>query len=401
MKGRNDKYILLTSSNFPEGGPAANYLNLFCRGLRLYNKDVRVFLLKGHAFGSLRYTGPRKNETREGISYTYLGFRQRPQMVILKLFDQALSLLRLIFLLFSILKSKRSTTILLYNSDIFFNLPIYFMSRLSRVKLVKFSAEIIDKSQYRNSLAGWILRASHTANFRYLSRIPDKLIVFSHFLKLRFIELGYSEEEILIQPNLTDFSYWESANVERKYTIGYSGAPYMKDGLFDLLKAISLLVRKGRDVSLIVIGDATFGRTLIPGLREECSRLGVLDNVTFTGLVDSLMVKKYLSQCTCLAVTRPDTIQTRSGFPTKLGEYFAMKRPILATRFGDMEKYFLDGVHILFAECGSPESIGEKLEWIMDHDEELDGIVTRGYNTALQLLEYKTSMRRILRFLSE
>ncbi|HQK69467.1 MAG TPA: glycosyltransferase [Bacteroidales bacterium] len=401
MREGNDNYILITSSNFPEGGPAANYLNLFCRGLRLNNIDVRVFLLKGHAFGDLRYTGPRKNETREGISYTYLGFRQRPNNVILKLFDQTFSLLRLVILLIGILIRKGSTTILLYNSDIFFNIPIYLLSRTSRVKIVKFSAEKIDKSQYRNSLTGRLLRASHDANSRYLSKIPDKLIVFSHYLKHSFIEKGYSAENILIQPNLTDFSYWQPVNVKKKYTIGYSGAPYMKDGLSDLLKAMELLIRKGRDLSLIVIGDATFGRTLIPGLKEECSRLGISDKVTFTGLVDSHMVKTYLSQCTCLAVTRPDTIQTRSGFPTKLGEYFAMKRPILATRFGDMEKYFTDGVHIVFAECGSPESIKEKLEWIMDHEEELEGIVTRGYDAALQLLEYKTSMKRIIHFLSE
>ena len=80
-----------------------------------------------------------------------------------------------------------------------------------------------------------------------------------------------------------------------------------------------------------MIGDATFGKSIIPSLKEECEKLGIAGKVFFTGLVESPKVNKYLSECRILAITRPATLQTKAGFPTELGEYFATGKPVLAT----------------------------------------------------------------------
>jgi glycosyltransferase involved in cell wall biosynthesis len=399
MKGRSDNFILITSSNFPEGGPGANYLSLFCRGLKANGAGVKVYLLKGHAFGDTVYNGPRKGFSPHGIHYTYLGFRQRPKNIFLKLADQFISFFRLQTLLLSLTFRSRKDTILLYNSDLFFNVPVHLAAKVAGIRIVKFAAEIIDKSQYRNSIIGRISRAAYMGNFRYLNKMSDKLIVFSEYLRNEFLQMGFDERKIIVQPNLTDFGFWQPAKTEIKYTIGYSGAPYMKDGLSDLLKAVSQLAANNLNITLLIVGDATFGRTLIPGLKAECMNLGITDRVTFTGLVVSAEVREYLSQCEILVITRPDTIQTRAGFPTKLGEYFALKKPVLATRFGDMERYFTDGLDVIFAECGDADSIARRIEWMISNKNELSNISARGHDTARQLLEYKAGMERILNFL--
>jgi glycosyltransferase involved in cell wall biosynthesis len=400
MSTRPVEYILFTSSNFPSGGPGASYLNLFCRGLRSNGADIQVYLLKGHAFGNSRYNGRRKAVSPEGIPFTYLGFRQRPENVLLKLVDQFISMLRLLWVLLSLMISRRRVTVLLYNSDLYFNTPIHLAAKSAGIRLVKFAAEIIDKSQYRKSLLGRISRAAYMTNFRYLNKMSDRLIVFSHYLKNEFLRMGVDEDKIIVQPNLTDFAFWQQEDVDIRYTVGYSGAPYMKDGLHDLLKAFGILADRRPDISLVIIGDATFGRTLIPDLKEECLKLGIIDRVSFTGLVGTEEVRNYLSQCALLAITRPDTVQTRAGFPTKLGEYFSLKKPVLATRFGDMERYFTDGVDIIFAECGVPESIAAGIEWIIDNSRSVPGIVERGHETAKQLLEFNISMSRIMKLLA-
>lgn len=394
------KYLVITSSNFPEGGPGANYLNLFCRGLLSQGYDISVYLLKGHAFGGKRYEGPRNNVSSDGVPYTYLGFRQRPDNKLLKLADQFLSFIRLQVLLLNLLVKGKPVAILLYNSDLFFNTSVHIAGKFAKIKVVKFAAEIIDKSQYRPSILGRLSRAAYMGNFRYLNKMSYKLIVFSHYLRDEFLKMGFDKRRIFVQPNLTDFEFWKPEEVAVRYTLGYSGAPYMKDGLNDLLMAVKILNQKGLDLSLLIVGDATFGRSLIPGLKAECERLEIVNCVTFTGLVDSGEVKKYLSQCHILAITRPDTIQTKAGFPTKLGEYFALKKPILATKFGDIEKYFKDGSDLILAECDDPRSIAAKLEWMIHHQEKLPGIALKGNRTAAQLLEFNGSMKRILEFLT-
>ena len=393
------KYILFTSMNFPSGGAGATYLNLFCRGLKLNGFSVRVFLLKGFAFGKYTYSGPRKNITEDNIPYTYLGFKQRPDNIILKLGDELLSFIRLTICLFSLIPDRKNISLLVYSSDTPFTIPISLFAKILGIRISKFVAEIIDKTEFDGSFFRKLKRYEYSFNFKYLNKCADKLIVFSYYLKNEFMKMGYDENNIIVQPNLTDFKYWEPSGGEIKYDLGYSGAPYLKDGLYDLFKAMSLLCKEKIYVTLLVIGDTTFGKSLIPALKIECQKLGIDKYVTFTGLVESLLVKKYLSECKILAITRPSTIQTMAGFPTKLGEYFACRRPVLASNFGDMDKYFTDGQDILMAECGNPESIAKKILWMLQNSRELDLISIRGYEKAYQMLEYKNSVLRIINFL--
>jgi glycosyltransferase involved in cell wall biosynthesis len=397
MEQRNSLgYILITSTNFPHGGAGAAYLNLFCRGIKNNGGDIRVLLLKGHAFGGFTYSGPRRNISQEGIPFTYLGFTQRPENIILKIFDELISFVRLMAFLFTLKGKSKSVNLLVYNSDLFYNIPIHLMSRLFKVRLIKFVAEYIDKSEFGRSLIGILSRSSYYLNYKYLNKLSTKLIVFSHYLKDVYSQLGYDESNIIVQPNLTDFDFWKTDLKESRYTIGYSGAPYLKDGLFDLFNSISLLKNEANmQISLLVIGDAVFGESLIPSLKEECNRLGISEQVLFTGLVESNQVKNSLADCEILAITRPCTVQTKSGFPTKLGEYFATGKPVLATDFGDMKRYFRDGWDITMAECGNAESIAEKIKWMVSNPKKLSEIADRGYNRALELLEYRNSVNRI------
>ena len=395
----NPDYILITSMNFPSGGAGATYLNLFCRGIVSSGRSVKVLLLKGHAFGSFKYKGPRKSITENGIPYTYLGLTQRPDTPIKKLLEEVLSLIRLISYLVSLIGKHRPVRLLIFNSEVQYNIPILAFSKIFRFNVIKFVAEIIDPSEFTDSFFGRIKRVGYDYNYKVLNIKSDKLLVFSHYLKTFYHELGYDQSKIMVQPNLTDFDFWEPVNSNIRYTFGYSGAPYLKDGLHDLFKAISLLKREHPEITLLVIGDVTFGKSLIPSLKAECEVLWISENVSFTGLVELAMVKKYLAECGILAITRPSTLQTKAGFPTKLGEYFATKRPVLSTDFGDMKEYFTDEKDIIMAECGNAESIAEKIKWMIVNKQKLELISQQGYLKACQLLEYKNSVKRMMRFI--
>lgn len=395
----NPHYVLITSMNFPSGGAGATYLNLFCRGMKANGRSVEVVLLKGHAFGNYKYTGPRKNITEDGIPYRYMGFVQRPDSAFLKIFEELLSICRLIIYLFSLMFRSKPFKFLIFNSEFQYNAPVMTFSRIFNVKVVKFVAEIIDKSEFSNSIFGRIKRLGYNFNYKHLNTKSDKLVVFSIYLKNFYTSLGYDESKIMVQPNLTDFDFWKPGNNDIRYTFGYSGAPYLKDGLHDLFRAISFLNSDNLNISLLVIGDATFGKSLIPSLKEECKNLGISEKVFFTGLVELSMVKQHLSECKILAITRPSTLQTKAGFPTKLGEYFATRKPVLATNFGDMEVYFKDGTDIVMAECGDSDEIAQKIKWMLKNNPELEIISKRGYNTAHDLLEFKNSVSRMISFL--
>jgi glycosyltransferase involved in cell wall biosynthesis len=393
------KYVLITSSNFPKGGASASYLDLFCRGIKQNGHLIRVLILKGFSFGSFSTGDRRKNLTEYGVPYCYLGLLQRPTGYFMKILDELLSLLRLIVFLFSLLGQRKSTTILVYNSDIQFDIPVYIFALAFKFRIVKFIPEHYIGSEYNGSVVNKVRGYLEKKDFTYINPKSTKLIVFSYYLRDLYIDLGYNHKNILIQPNLTDFDFWTPNKTDNKYTLGYSGTPSKKDGLYDLFKAIQILHLEGMNISLLVIGDTVFGKSYIPALKDVCVKLGLNGRVDFTGLVDSKKVKEYLSECEILAITRPGTHQTKAGFPTKLGEYIALRKPVISTDFGDMQRYFTDGTDIFIAESGNPESIAQKIKWIIQNNGNLEPITQSGYLKAKKLLDFRHSSRKILSFL--
>lgn len=392
-----DHYVLITSSNFPKGGAGATYLDLFCKGLIYNNKLVTVYLIRGHALRGNDYKISRKNITKEGVKYRYLGLLLRHENKLIKAVDSFLSFSRLAFFLFDAIFKRKNTTLLVYQADFFHSLLIYFVAKTFRLKIISIVPEYFNKSDFVSKV-----RKIQWSGFEFvLSRLiplSDGIVVFTHFLKEFYVKRRVNEKSIYVQPNLTDFDFWNVPENKEEFTIGYSGTPGSKDGIIFLFEAISIL-KSEVPVSLLVIGDTPYGKSMIPYLVSKCTSLGIQDQVTFTGLVDYDQVKTLLSKCRIAAITRPDNIQTKAGFPTKLGEYMALKKPVIATRFGEVEKYFIDGREIILAEQCDQYYIAEKIKWALKNRELTNTIGDGGNRKAFELLEYKTSMQRIIKFI--
>ena len=388
--------ILITSSIFPGGGAGANFLNLFCKGVKAQNLNIKVYLLKGFLFGNFTTTHKRNNLTDYNVPFIYLGYIKRPHNLLAKFLDEISSFINLILKLCKVLKNRKNTIILIYNNELQSNILIYFFCAVFDIKVVTFVPEFYGKYVFEGSFLRRLKWYGFLFNFYFLNKLSFKLIVFSYYLKDQYLSKGYKESDIIVQPNLTDFDYWEMKDSVKSYTIGYSGSPSIKDGLHDLFTAISILKKQSINVTLLVIGDTPFGNSLIPDLKIICKDLDIENNVTFTGLVELDVVKKMLAECEILALTRPSTIQTQAGFPTKLGEYFASKKQILVTNFGDIERYFLKDADVVMAQSGDTKQIAEKIKWMIENKAAADIIKQTGYKTASLLLEYKSSVKRVV-----
>lgn len=393
----NKEFIVITITNFPEGGAPANYLNLFCKGLRENDRKVKVWLLKGFAFGNYSNNESRKNISNDGIPYSYLSSSKRPVSYLKKIGNDVLAWFRLIICLLLLAPNRKKISLLLYNNELQFSIPIFIIAKLLGIQIISFVSEYYDKSAFNSSLLRKLKWYGFLINFNYFNKASNRLIVFSHYLKDLYLKQGVKEHKIIVQPNLTDFEYWHTDECEARYTLGYSGTPSLKDGLADLLNAISKLKNDNILVSLLIIGDSTFGESLIPKLKKLCESLNISELITFTGLVGIDQVKKHLSECKILTLTRPNIIQTQAGFPTKLGEYFASGKQILTTDFGDIPIYFRPMVELVMAECGNIEDISSKIKWMIQHPDESEQIRKNGYIKAKQMLSYNTNLNRIIK----
>ncbi len=395
------EFILFTSNNFPTGGPGATYVNLFCKGVKENAGKITVYLFKGHIYKDHKKNKNRKNITDYGVQYTNLGFANRSQNKILKIIEDSLSILRTFGLMFMIFFKRKRVIILVYSNGLPFNIPVYFLSKLFRIEIVSFVPEFIETEEIKKmNLFQKLMSYSFVINYNFLNKLSNKLIVFSSFLYSEFIEKGFDKRNIIIQPNLTEMSGWYNADKKVQFTIGYAGTPSKKDGIIDLIYAVKLLKERGKIINVLIVGDEINNESLIPYFQQKCKDFNIIDQIIFTGLVSQKQVKDYLNSCQILAITRPNTKQTQAGFQTKLGEYMACKKVVLATKFGDIEQYFTDKKNIILAECDNPISIAENILWILNNHEKSEIIAENGYKKANEILDYKTGVKKIMEYLN-
>jgi glycosyltransferase involved in cell wall biosynthesis len=110
--------------------------------------------------------------------------------------------------------------------------------------------------------------------------------------------------------------------------IAYAGAMSSQDGVDSLARVMASLCHNNPDLSptLTVIGDGD-GRA---HLEAECARLGVDHRVTFTGWVAPERVPELLQEADVCVEPAPAIPVNRMSTMTKIGEYLALGKPVVA-----------------------------------------------------------------------
>lgn len=190
----------------------------------------------------------------------------------------------------------------------------------------------------------------------------DGLFVISEPLKDYYISQGVAEDKIHIINMTVDTSRFHNLerNPKERY-IAYCGtASNNKDGVDQLIMAFAIVAKQINDVKLYIIGktpskDQKFGNL------ELVKSLGIEDRVVFTGMVKASFMPQLLNNAEVLALNRPDNLQAKYGFPTKLGEYLLTENPVVVTSVGDIPKFLKDGESAFIAKPSCPDDFASKL----------------------------------------
>lgn len=133
-----------------------------------------------------------------------------------------------------------------------------------------------------------------------------------------------------------------------------------KDGIDTLVMALPH-VRKmpgTAEAYLSVYGPPT-GRAELERLLAGLGLPG--DAVRLMGQVPSTDIPAILARADALALARPDSMQARYGFPTKLGEYLASGTPTACTSVGQLPRFLTDRKVAYLASPGDVESLAAAL----------------------------------------
>lgn len=402
------KIIILTTVNFPYGSPGGNFIRNLSTGLRLVSKfQIEVWIQSGHSRPDANFQN-YKLGTINNVIYRYIGgYTMRPRNRIGKFLNDIIGIVSPGILLIKNMGNINS--IIIYNSSAIGFLSTLLISKLLRIQTVKIVPEWYEKKSVIKSFIYYFKWWNIIFGIKYLNFYFDKIIVLSTYLKKYYVSNGFNEERIFILPNLVNFDEFSNEHglinntnlPKERVLIGYSGTPVFKDGILDLLHAFSIVVKSLSNVELLIIGDISQTKSIIPDLRIKARNYGIPENkIHFSGLVEFNYVPKLLHSCDILVLARPSGRFSEAGFPTKLGEYFACKKPVVLTKVGDIPTYFVDKENAVLVEPDNPESISEGLKFLILNSNEGKKIGLKGYDWAKNNLEYKRVTMNVFKFLS-
>ena len=383
----NNKITILTASNFPLGGAGASFVRLMSLGLLNNNAEVEV----------VRYWGNRfSNEDKEIKSSNYL-FKTPFKNEFLKIFEVLSQILYIPFFLAYRKFVKKDSVLILYCIErAYFVLPTIIFCKIFKIKCYRIIAEIWPN--YMEAKYWWRIPniLFYNLQLRYVDKYLDGIVVFSKYLLQICINNGVKDKDLILIPHFIDLKISRVLSPTSKlFRIGFAGNPSIENGIIDLLKAFDFLIKENSpDFELLIVGNVSPEVNIVikdNNLKHK--------NIIFTGLINNNEVQAKLLTCSVLINPRRKGILADSGFPTKIGEYFATKKPVISTKVGDLENYFENKKELIFSEPNKPNSIADAILYVYNNTDLCEKIGEKGYNWALKNLNYTKNGEKLMNFI--
>lgn len=386
------KIRIITTEPFPVGLAATNRIMTYAKGLAEQNCLVFVHCIKpterpDHVF----------NKNSSGmigkVTYSYPGGKTILDSNFLK--RRADNFIGISKMLLEILREKkidRTNAIIYYSAQ---TIPAIFIFLVTRIKHIIFLKEESESPDvylaHKTFLEKFLFKRLHYHLFDGLLLMTNKLIRY-------FTEIEKIKAPVLHVPMTVDFERFQNLeNTERTESyIAYCGLlNNKKDGTNILIEAFTRLTVYFPSIKLYLIGDAINAdeyKQYVKQVQEN----GIANKVVFTGRLSGEKIPEILTNAKLLVLPRPASLQSESGFPTKLGEYLSTGNPVVVTKVGEIGQYLTDRVSAFMAEPGNIDSLFLKIQEALTDYPNARNVGARGKEIVLREFNYRIQTGEIL-----
>ena len=166
-------------------------------------------------------------------------------------------------------------------------------------------------------------------------------------------------------------------------------------GFLDLLEAFLIVIQKYKNTILVVSGAVSGSISSEPIFKN----VELKKNIYYTGFISQEELQLQQMSCNILVNPTKNTLESEAAFPTKIGEYFATKRPVVSTSVGDIKNYFESENQLILVEPNSPQALAEGILYLIENKQKAKEIGERGFNWAINNLDHKKNSEKLISFL--
>ena len=241
----------------------------------------------------------------------------------------------------------------------------------------------------------------------------DLVVVVSRAMEDGLVAQGVPREKILMNPNGVEPDQYspdidgapvrQRLGLEGKTVVGFIGTFGHWHGADVLADAFGRLMARRPElralVRLLMIGDGA----RMSDVRQVIARHGIEDVTVLTGLIPQADGPRYLAACDILAsphVPNPDGTPF-FGSPTKLFEYMAMGKPIVASDLDQIGDVLEHGRAAVMVTPGDPDSLVGGLAALIDDPSRGRALALEARRLVLLRHTWRAHTARIIERLTE
>lgn len=176
----------------------------------------------------------------------------------------------------------------------------------------------------------------------------------------------------------------------KRYLIGYIGVIGEQEGLDLLLESAKYILSKRSDVHFAIVG----GGTHLDEIKNLTIQMNLSNSFDYYGRVDDETMLKVLNTAdVCVNPDKPTAMNDLSTM-NKIMEYMALKKPIV--QYTLKEGNFSAGNASLYAKNTDPLDFGDKIMYLLDHENERKKMGEFGYNRVINELSWDHESQNLI-----
>jgi glycosyltransferase involved in cell wall biosynthesis len=171
----------------------------------------------------------------------------------------------------------------------------------------------------------------------------------------------------------------ESGGTNKPFVIMYHGSVFARNGLDLAVDALEMVRHSVPGAKLIICGD---NNAFLEDVMKSAQERGLQDAVTYLGKRNQRQIAEAIDTCDIGVIPNRRSIFTEMNTPTRIFEYLARGKAVIAPRAQGIQDYFGEE-DILYFELGDARDLAKRIEYAFFHPEEVEEIACRGQNIYL------------------
>ena len=301
-------------------------------------------------------------------------------------------------------KVKKTGKNILYSYDTpdLKTIPLILFARWKGYKVI---LDIVEDSRSDSSTVSWLnkLRIRSGIYLLKMSNIyADLVFVLSSHLENLMKGYVTDQSRVVFVPVTVDFGNYPKQITYSKSPskLFYGGSFAKKDGLQCLILAFDQVWKDYPNLELILTGKGEIGPDF-EAIMALIASLPSKVNIHYLGYLSSKQYYKTLNEADIFIANRNNSMAAYSGFPSKLIEYLATGKAVIASEVGDVGRFLTHRKDALLVAPENQLAMEQAITLLLESPELIGAIGAEGRRTALGQFDNKQHSKTVYKLFSE